>query len=134
MEDNKQENAGFDLGEWKKKGEQAYTALEERIKDIEASIEELQDQKSDVEAEKLKLGQALGIEEKVQKRVKIRPRVLGLLEDCGELTRDELFEKLKESIPIVKRASFDEAVRRMVSSDEVPVVEVYGKLLCKKPQ
>jgi len=130
MEDISQGTVEFDLDEWKKKGEQAYEALDERIRGIEAHIEELQEQKAEVEAEKTKLGQALGIEEmkEVPKRVKIRPRVIGILREGVSLTRDEMFETLKESIPIIKRASFDEAVRRMISSDEVPVVEVEGKL------
>lgn len=136
MEDNSQDTVGFDLDEWKKKGEQAYAALEERIRGIEVHIEELLEQKSEVEAEKTKLGQALGIEEtkEVPKRVKIRPRVMEILGEGFSLTRDEMFETLKESIPRIKRASFDEAVRRMISSDEVPVVEVDGKLSIQKTQ
>jgi hypothetical protein len=136
MEDTSQKTVEFDLDEWKKTGEQAYAELEKSIKDIEAQIEELQGQKSAVEAEKTKLGQALGIGEKKDppKRVKIRPRVLGILEEGGEYTRDELFGKLKESIPWVRRDSFDEAVKRMVSSGEVPVIEDEGKLLIQKTQ
>jgi hypothetical protein len=136
MEDNSQGTVGFDLDEWKKKGEQAYEALDERIQGIEAHIKELQEQKAEVEAEKTKLGQALGIEEmkEVPKRVKIRPRVMEILEGGISLTKTEMFETIKQSVPRIKRASFDEAVRRMVTSDEVPVVEVDGKLSIQKTQ
>ena len=128
MEDTK--DVGFDLEEWKKKGEEAYRALEDRIKGIDAHIQELQRQKTSVEAEKTHLGQTLGIEKRgeVSKRVRIRPRVLEILKDCGDQTRDEVFEKLKETIPRVKRSSFDEAIRRMLNSEEVSLWECEGNL------
>jgi len=128
MEDTK--DVGFDLEEWKKKGEEAYRALEDRIKGIDAHIQELQRQKTSVEAEKAHLGQTLGIEKRgeVSKRVRIRPRVLEILKDCGDQTRDEVFEKLKETIPRVKRSSFDEAIRRMLNSEEVSLWECEGNL------
>lgn len=136
MEDNNQEVVGFDIDEWKKKGEQAYVALDEKIQDIEAHIKELQEQKAEVESEKMKLGQALGLEDKPEapKRVKIRPRVLEILEDGGEKTREEVFECLKEAIPWINRASFDESVKRMLSAEEIPLKEVSGKLSLMKAQ
>lgn len=126
MEDIKNEEVKeFDLDEWKKQGEAAYAALGDQVEKIEDRIEQLEEQKQKLIDEQNTLGTTLGKDVVAQgdsaPRVRIRPRVLEVLEGRGELSRNEIFEVIRESVPHIKRSSFDEAVRRMVLSDEVPV-------------
>jgi hypothetical protein len=116
--------SSFDFEAWKQQGTRVYETLGEKIAAMQEELDSLK-------AQRVGIGESLGMirQAPVISRIKVRPRVLKLLSEAGRpMSREEVFNVLKEEVPKLEQKSFDEAVKRMLLTESVPVQEADGLL------